>query len=177
MAKDTRNAAAAAKDFNPSAAPGQKLPDFSNWTKEQIGFAPYWTPEEGKWFLGVMTDKDLRDPNFIRLQFQALAVTPCQRGPNDAQNERHEKVIVDVNDHFSMSVYAGIKELFEEYEGMPFPVPVRVTALRKSKTKEGQDFWNFEVIVSPETRKILNAHRAEAKKLKAAETQRARLEE
>lgn len=155
--------------FNPVVPEGAKVPDFANWTPEQIGFAPYWNPAPGKWFVGVLTDVDMRDPKFTRYQFEALLDTPCQRGPADEDNDRHEKVMVNTGEKFSISAYSGLTPLFQEYIDAPFPVQIRVMADKKGKTSEGQDFWHFKVDVSPESRKLLTKFR-ETKKLEAKKT-------
>ena len=161
---------------NPTAPAGVKMPDFSKWTSEQVGFAPYWTPAPGRWFLGILTDVDRRDPDFIRYQFQALLDTPCQRGPGDVDSERHEKVMVASGEHFSTSVYSGLKVLFDEYEGLSFPVPVRVQATVKSKTSKNQDFWNFKVDVHEDTKKLLIVHRQKVKAKELESNNRPELE-
>lgn len=163
---NTATAAAAEPEmFNPVIPEGAKIPNFAEWSDEQVSFAPYWKPAVGKWFYGVLTDVDMRDPKFIRYQFQAMLDTPCQRGPGDETDDRHEKVMVPAGGLFSVSLYEGLKGVFQDYASVPFPVAVRVEAVRKDKTKEGQDFWMYKVQVDKPTKALLTEYRT--KKLAA----------
>ena len=161
MAK-TDKTEATREHFNPVIPQGAKMPDFSE--REQTSFPPYWKPEPGKYFIGVLIEKDVTNPAFIRYQFQAMADTPCQRGAADGSAENSELVTAKAGETFSLSNYSGLAKLLDEYLGVPFPVPVRVEAKNKGKTSEGQDFWHFDVRITSETKKMLSKYR-EAKRL------------
>jgi len=145
------------KNDKVKASAPDALPDFSTWSEEQIGFAPYWSPAPGKWFYAVPTAIDTRDPDFVRYLFRALAPIECQRGPKDDA----ESVLVGPGEYFSMSVYYALEQNINFYlESGIFP-PLHVTSTKEVKTKTvGQTVWQFRVKVSPETRALLDAARA-----------------
>jgi hypothetical protein len=164
---------------NPTIEKG--MPDFDKWSDEQIGFAPYWKPEVGKWFFGMPIAIDMRDPKFIRYQFVAGADTPCQRGPSDEDDERSEAVTVKKGETFSLSVYFSLRDMFDQYleygAQTGKPVLVRVDALRTVPTKNQPKCWQFRARVSPEQKKELTAWRAKnVKVLPAAAAERPELE-
>ncbi len=158
MAKQT---ATTADDMNPKM---DGLPDFSKWSEEQIGFAPYWKPGIGRWFFGAPVAIDMRDPKFVRYQFIAGADTPCQRGPSDEDDEASEKVLVKKGETFSLSVYYALRDVFDQYlqfsQDTGKPVNVRVDALRTVPTKNQPKCWQFKAIVSPEQKKALTEWRS-----------------
>lgn len=153
------------ENFNPVVPAGVKMGDFTE--KEQTSFPPYWKAEEGRWFVGILIEKDVSDPKFIRFGFQALADTPCMRGPANGKGPNSEDVMVKAGETFSISSWTGLAKLLDEYLGVPFPVPVKVEARAKGKTAEGQDFWHFDVRITAESKKLLSKHR-EAKRLAKA---------
>jgi len=179
MAKqDTKGAADKGQNQNPAT---DGLPDFDKWTDEQIGFAPYWKPAEGKWFFGMPVTIDMRDPKFVRYQFIAGADTPCQRGPSDEDDERSEAVIVKKGETFSLSVYYSLRDAFDQYlqygAETGKPVLVRVDALRTVPTKNQPKCWQFRARLSPQQSKELAAWRMKNLKVLPASNERAALEE
>lgn len=161
--------------LNPTLEQG--MPNFDEWSDEQIGFAPYWKPQEGKWFFGAPIAIDARDPKFIRYLFLAGADTPCRRGPADEDDETGENVMVKKGETFSLSVYYSLKHLFEEYlvysESTEKAVYVRVDALKTVPTKNQPKVWQFRARVSPEQKKMLSTWRDENPKfLTAGSTER-----
>lgn len=150
-------------------------PDTTGWMKEQTGFAPYWTPSEGKLFFGRVVSRDERDPEFVRyliqLEQDELA---CQSGPKDDPTD----VIVRKGDTFTVSVYVQLDGLFNEYlESGIFPL-VCCKALKEVKTKTaGQTCWTFDLRVNPQEGKKLLAYRQEkAQVMAAARTERAAIQ-
>jgi len=129
-----------------------------NFTEEErIGFAPYWNPEAGAYFMAVPVGRDDRDPEFVRILFRALHDILCFRGPADAQ----EPVIVHAGEEFSTSVYYALKEPFDLYiDNCDFEVPLRVQALETVKTSNKRDVWRWKVATTPEVKKKLDAVRA-----------------
>lgn len=142
-------------------------PDFASWSKLQIGFAPYWHPEEGKHFFGEIIAKDARDPEFIRFQVRNLKkVETCRRGPNNDDSTRGatgESVTIPKGDSFSVSVYYSLAEEFEYQlylaRKLGQNVPMMVKALKTVKTSSNKECWTWEVRVSPQDRVLLDQHR------------------
>jgi hypothetical protein len=164
---------------NPTIEKG--MPDFDKWSEEQIGFAPYWKPQEGKWFFGAPIAIDMRDPKFVRYQFIAGADTPCQRGPSEEDDERSEQVMVKKGETFSLSVYYSLRDVFDEYlrygAETGKPVLVRVDALKTVPTKNQPKCWQFKARISPEQKAALTTWRAKNVKVLSAPVERPALEE
>lgn len=184
MAKQTT--AAASKNTEPkddvrNPTLDKGMPNFDEWSEEQIGFAPYWKPEVGKWFYGAPVAIDMRDPKFVRFQFIAYADTPCQRGPSDEENENSEQVIVPKGGTFSLSVYYSLRDVFEEYlrygAESGKPVPVRVDALRTVPTKNQPKCWQFQARVAKDVKAALTAWRAKNVKVLPPAAERPAMEE
>ena len=152
--------------------PDQEIPNFDNWSEEQIGFAPYWNPKPEAWFYAVPVSRDERDSEFVRYLMRAEMDTPCQRGPNEEDESLNEKVLVKKGEHFSISVYHALAEPFDFYLACPtdagFEVPLRATATKKVKTKSGNQCWQWKVQVPPDTKKKLDARRVEMRQLSDA---------
>jgi hypothetical protein len=155
-----------------SSSPEQvrELPPFDQWTELQIGFAPYWEPTVGGSFVGEIIAIDARDPAFVRCQFRALTPVKCRRGPanDDLQmGPVGEDVIIDTDETFSMSVYHSLAEELQfqaDYRAKTAkPVPIKVTAVRKSKTKNDRLVWNFKVTTPKAVAAELNAYRSSYK--------------
>jgi hypothetical protein len=150
------------------------LPNFDEWTDEQIGFAPYWKPAPGKSFYGAPVAIDMRDPAFIRYQFMALDNIECQRGPADEEDPNAEKVVVKKGETFSVSVYHATRDLFDQYlqfsEETLKPVPVQVIAVKTVKTANQPKCWQFRARTSPPMRLELDAWRAKNRKFLAVGT-------
>src|SRR5688500_4170909 len=83
--------------------------DTSTRESEQIGFAPYWKPEEKKSIICRVSARDERDPEFKRYLVQVEQTTPCKGGPV----ENAEDVIVKKGEHCSLSVYYALAEPFD----------------------------------------------------------------
>ena len=129
--------------------------DRTAWVDLPIGFDPYWTPEEGKQFVGKVCEIDARDPKFVRFRFIASEPTMCQKG----DSEHAEDVLVEAGGFFTTSVYAGIsKELIYHLQSGICP-EVEVTAVRQDKVKTGEyagkPFWVFSARVRPEDQRRL----------------------
>ena len=123
------------------------MPDFAQWTDRQVSFAPYWHPEPGDKFYGKIVAIDMRNPEFVRLQFQCLQPElACQRGPAAEGNE----VLVKKGENFSMSVYSALAdELTFQLQSGVSPATL-IEAQKKVKTSTGKDCWQFRCRVSPE---------------------------
>lgn len=150
MAKNT----APVNASNASNTANDDMPDFANWTDRQVSFAPYWHPAPGDKFFGKIIAIDMRNPEFIRLQFQCLQnELTCQRGPAAEGNE----VVVHKGETFSMSVYSALADelTFQLQSGIS--PPTYIEAQKKVKTATGKDCWQFRCRVSPEDNAKLNA--------------------
>lgn len=162
---------AATKDPTKNTAPVSDAlviagaPDARDWEKEETGFAPYWTPGEGKVFFGRVTGRDERDPDFVRYSIQLEQDSlECHTGPKEDQTP----ITVRKGDTFNVSVYVQLDKLFNEYmECGLFPV-MRIQSLKEAKTSTaGQTCWIFDLRVSPADRKALKTYRAEKAKVMA----------
>jgi hypothetical protein len=121
----------------------------ANYQSEQISFPPYWKPEVGKIFLALVLSLDDRDPDFHRYVLQTMHPLPCERG--DKHNK--EDVIVDKDDFFTTSVYAGLP--LDRYIG--FKVLVKVTGTRD--VGQPQDMFVFDLKLSPQDKNLLSEER------------------
>lgn len=135
---------------------------FDNFVEEQVGFAPYWEPEEGKRFYAILAGVDMADPNFLRYSFTAAKDTECFTGPADEQ----VPVTVHEGETFTCSVYAQLRDRFDEYLGLLAEgviIPILVTCIGKSdkKTQAGFNFWKFKISVSQENKQLLLKYRSQ----------------
>jgi hypothetical protein len=118
------------------------LEGYNKADKEALGFAPYWNPTEGAFWAGVVFSLDVRDPLFHRYQVRASIPLACQRGPADGA----ERVDITKGEVFSVSAYEQLTPFFNEYLSMPFEVPIKVTAIKKTDTANNREVWLWEVI-------------------------------
>jgi hypothetical protein len=132
-------------NVNPSAPQG--------WEDEQTGFPPYWNPEVGKTFRGVVLGLDEKDPDFKRFALKATDQIMCAQGPADDA----EQVIVKPGEFFTCSAYAALP--LERYVGFE----VFVMAKNKRDIKGGKELWEFKLMIHPDEKKKLVA--LEAKRL------------
>lgn len=127
------------------------LLNFAEWSEEQIGFAPYWAPEETEegqdkpYFVGHIVARDERNPEMVTFLFQALQEVQCLRGPREERNV----VNVAKGEYFSVSVYRGLEGTFIQYLESGINPPIYVQARNKSKVKSDpkRTFWNFTLKV------------------------------
>lgn len=157
--------------------------DESKFVTQQIGFAPYWTPYVvcsecgdrlaekqpscpkhptapllGSKAIGVLLNRDPRDPNFVRWVFQAKTRLICHRGPQ----EDDETVIVQPGEFFSMSEYAGLRDALPLYLGCTVLIKVlHKRELPPSPTSGGKPrtFWEFSLGVDETVAKLMNDRR------------------
>lgn len=170
------------EEENPNTKPGfaasvngADLPDFDKWSDDQIGFAPYWHPDANdlsKFFFGTPIARDERNPKFIRFLFiSAMDGLVCQRGPNaavaEAKGRDVEYVTVNKGDTFSLSVYKGPEDIFNEYleyqqENPNDPLLIRIQAKEKivQNNPEKPFFWTWHPVkMEPEQKKRLQTWR------------------
>ena len=67
MAKD--EVKSPAQNDNPPAEAEATAP--KGWESEQTGLAPYWIVEVGASFQGIVLERDVSDPEFVRYNLQA----------------------------------------------------------------------------------------------------------
>ena len=143
--------------------------DFSTWEEEQVGFAPYWNPEPGKFFVGTPVARDERDPSFLRYLIKAAVDTQCKRGPVDEA----EEVLVKKGEFFSVSVYYALAEPFdailENFTSKGTDILAKVTAIKTAKTKEKNDVWQWKMHLPPEHKKLMTAMKETVRKAALAE--------
>lgn len=132
--------------------------DFGAWDEEPTGFPPYWTPVEGRKILARPIAKDENDPDFPRYVLVAGAPVPCEQGSADEK----KPVTVKKGELFTCSVYGGLP--LDRYMG----VEVGIVCRGKKAIPGGKSLWVFQLFVSPDQKKVLEAKRAEAKILPPA---------
>lgn len=150
------------------------IPMPEGFTDVAIGFAPYWTPELGKYFHAFVVDIDDADQNFVRYILQNMSEHPleCQRGPAaDA-----EIVMVEQGEEFTCSAYAGLPLMrFAGAEVIVIPVENQKLPGNEASDFKPRDFWKFKVKVSSETKQELQLQAQErAKQLRAEAAARGR---
>lgn len=134
-----------------------QVPNFDEFESEQIGFPPYWNPEEGKFLYAMPVARDERDPKFHRYVWKAMIDTECQNGPADDA----EKVIVKAGEFFTTSAYYTFDDL---PLAVYMNIPIHLTALEKTDTNSGQKVWRWALKLSKEN-KALAAQRKETARL------------
>lgn len=133
-----------------------EVPNFEGWVDEQVGFAPYWNPEEGKWLYARVIARDERDPSFVRYLMQAGMDTECHRGAEG------EAVKVKRGEHFTISVYFSLRDLFDLYLETGIRPFIKVLAVKEVPTKTtGRNVWTWKVQVSPDDKKMIDAKKKE----------------
>jgi len=152
--------------------------EWDAWEEVQVGFAPYWSPEENAFFVGYVVARDDRQPDFVRYLVQAYQDTKCQRGPVDGA----EDVLVKKGEYFTVSVYHALAEPFDfmlaNFTAKGDPAPLRMQALKKVKTSTvGQTCWTWKMTMPPDYKKKYLAMRDEERRALAADaTERKALE-
>lgn len=152
MAKETTKNPAPVTTTIATAAP-------EGWETEATGFPPYWSPEEGKTFKGKIMAYDGDEENdgaFPRFTVLATSPANCARGPANDQTE----VKVNAGELFNLSAYVQLP--LENYMGYE----VWVMAKNQRPLSGGRTTWDFDLRVSPETKRLV-AER-QAKLLEAA---------
>ena len=176
MAKN--NEAPNQNDVNLNTAP-------EGWESEQIGFPPYWNPtmkedDKGKTipgtgnsFLGMPIQRDSRNPDFERYVIEASRDIMCKKGPA----EDAEEILVRKGEFFTCSVYAALP--LEEYFGYEvFVQPARKRKLAPTpEINQKRDLWDFDLKVSPATKKLLKERRKQEADLLREKQERYRLEQ
>jgi hypothetical protein len=178
MAKTTAHQAA-----NPAANPGfNSSVNTTNWEREQVGFDPYFVIDKGKGFVATLVGRDDTNPKFVRYQFMAPEDMECQRGPNDIDDERHEKVAIKKGDTFNISSFYSLAKLLDQYVNFSTDtgkaITVRVECTGSTKAESGNKVWLWDVRVSPEDKAMLTEWRQghQPSRLKAGNEARAALE-
>lgn len=160
-----------AEENSTGLAPTDAIPNFdkTNWQDEQVGFAPYWKPVTGSFFIGRLVDRDDEAEDFVRYLVQAGQDVECQRGPADDA----EKVVVKKGEHFTISVYFSLQGLFDFYLESGLTPWMKISAGEKVKTKTpGRQVFQWKVQLDPADKRKVDAARLkviEAKKLAAAD--------
>jgi len=138
--------------------------DTSNWVDEQVGFSPYWNPDNDKFFIGAVSARDERDPEFIRYLIKAAVDTECKRG----SDENAEDVLVKAGEFFTVSVYYSLRDLFDFYLESGLRPFIKVTALKEVKTKNKNTCWTWRVQISPKDKAVVEKKRIELTAAKEA---------
>lgn len=132
--------------------------DFANWETEKLGdFPPYFQPEEGLMFYATAVGVDYEDPEFHRIIFQAEADVECYRGPKDDQ----EPVTVKKGELFTCSAYDILSKQVGFLIMLQSGIVLKCVEKKQSKANPKQSYWTFELKVSPNDKKRLQAFRYE----------------
>lgn len=112
--------------------------------KLNIGFPPYWNPEEGSKIFCEPVVVDARDPEFIR--YICIALAPLIGMTGSKRNELQEEVQVEVGEKFSLSAYASLP--LEQLMGDPrIPICIEVVGKEPVQSNPKNDRWVFNIIV------------------------------
>lgn len=117
------------------------------------GFPPYWNPQLGNSFQGVIIRRDERDPDFIRYVIQATDLITCATGPAD----NAEEIIVEPGQLFTCSAYATMN--LEEYFGLEVKViTYKTRKLPGNENSRGapRDLWEFKYKLPPDSKRLLD---------------------
>lgn len=127
--------------------------------EEQVGFAPYWSPEAGAKFVARVIAKEeaQKDTDFTRYLLQAGEDIACQRGGGD----NAEDVMVKKGEFFTISVYFSLQGLFDFYLENKFNPWMQVTCIDERPTKKpGQTVWTWKVNCTKDDKKKADTLRA-----------------
>ena len=144
MATDKKNPAPVTAK---TATAGQSFEErYHDWTKHQVGFAPYWNPSAGDWFEGIVMARDDRDPTFVRYLVKATMPMKCKTGPSDSA----ETVDVAEGEYFTLSSYYQTELFFDKVLLSGVQPIIACQAVSKRKTKEsGRSVWTWKVNSHP----------------------------
>lgn len=160
MAKNTQKNPVENAELRPDGLPV----DFDNWETEKLGeFPPYWNPVEGLSFYARPIGVDFRQEDFHRVIFEAMADTPCFRGPA----EDAEEVTVKKGENFTCSLYSILGSQIGFLISLYSIIPNRgmvLKAVKKvaSNSDPKRKFWTFELVMHPDDRKALKVLRTQA---------------
>jgi hypothetical protein len=188
MATDKKNGNPASTQ--PAGTTSAHLPgqvDTSDWEKEDVGFAPFWGPDDvaqddytssGGGFVGAIlgfSPDELENPDkpfdartnkvrpgrFARWMFRA--VQPMMVGKGSVKGGTFKEMQIGPGDRFNVSVYSTLDELFRfylwVYQTTGKDVLVKCVALHKSPTASNNTVWNWEVSNPPDVRALLKEWR------------------
>jgi hypothetical protein len=146
MAKDKSTNTAPVTTTQATSAP-------EGWETEATGFPPYWTAEPGKTFKGRVIGYDPDEENdgaFPRFTILATAPVVCGRGPKDDMTE----VQIAAGELFNVSQWVQLP--LENYMGFE----VWVMAKGQRPLAGGKTTWDFDLRVSPETKRLVAERQA-----------------
>jgi hypothetical protein len=119
--------------------------DTTGFEEAQIGFPPYFKPNEGRTVKFRPVALDTRDARFFRWVAEASHNIACWTGPKDDA----EPVLVHAGEYFTLSVYASLP--LEKFIGEEIICTVKT----KRDIHDGQTVWVWSVKVKPETKQRL----------------------
>jgi hypothetical protein len=149
------------KNENRSARNGGAGPDVSSWDTQETGFAPYWSPDVGKYFMGSPVTRDERDPGFVRYVLVAACDLECARGPVAGA----ETVLVKRGEFFTVGAYHTLVPILDkllaygEATGKSPVLYAKVTGEAKT-AKVGQTVWTWEIKHPPGQMQAIREYRA-----------------
>ena len=128
------------------------------YVEEQISFPPYWKPDLGKGWRGIVIARDQRDPNFHRYIIESSITLDCRKGPVDDG----EIITITPGMNFSIGVYAALPlERFEGLEVAVIAMSTRRLPGNEASEHKPRDLWEFKTMVSPQVKALLVSRRQE----------------
>lgn len=137
--------------------------DTSGWEEENISFPPYFTFQAvGEYIIGSLEKYDARDPEFPRYVFKAAMDTQCHQGKKGEE----KAVVVKPGEFFTISAYGGLNpEVLQELVGLP----MKLTVTGKRDVGKPSPMLVFQVLMSPESKRLLAERRLARQKEAIAE--------
>lgn len=159
-----------AKNTAPVNTPNTSSAPEDEWIDQNLGFPPYWDPEEGDSVQCQIQSLDVRDPNFPRYicVYTGNDILICSKGAKDT-DAYEEKVPVYPGEQFSMSEWTGIaRDRLVYYIGLD----IRLTRGPTTKVKPGEDgqprkFINWKLQIKKSDQLLIETRRKEAAQLQA----------
>lgn len=138
--------------------------DFSNpeqWDKREVGFRPYFEADIGSSFAGVVQQKDLRDPDFVRYVIRALQDMTCFEGEKGADGKPQNPVSIKAGETFTVGNYKQIEGELDFYlwvlmtTGREIPFFAKVLSEGKVKSDPKKTVLKWELRAHPSVKGLL----------------------
>ena len=136
------------------------IPTGQGYEEAQVGFPPFWQPDEkNNKFAGEVIACD-REGTFERWVVKATKPIVCYRG--DEKNRQEE--VISPGQYFTMSTYSGLR--LDRYIGMG---EIVCFIKGEQKTKNGNTMYIWGILESSDCRKRLASAGSSTPSLKAGD--------